>query len=168
MDDEFGTCSVCGQRKDTADGCYDWFMYEDLTGDRYPAVRVGDEDRGDFCKGQCPECGAKEGHVHHHECRTEVCPYCGELLNVGNHQHTQVTAEFRHRSDLPLPVTSKVRCCLNCKHSRNIVAYVWDKIRWACYLDQAKNLELAELLEQNRLRGDGLFVCSHWDPKPVD
>ena len=69
-------CELCGERMLKSDGCK--CSHVIYNGKKYERIKYGE---GDYdVDGRCHDCGAKEGHYHHHGCDCEICPICGEQL----------------------------------------------------------------------------------------
>ena len=159
--DHCGACNRSGEQ--LAEGCLEYFLYDEIEGVRYDAVRVGDaEDFVDACAEACPECGAKRGTLHHSFCMAEACPYCGgHLANCGHtsgEDGVRAVYAFNRKHTTFAPVS--VDCCRNCKHIREHADPTTKTFLWYyCGLPGDKDGDW----ETYKLRNDGIMHCCYWE-----
>jgi hypothetical protein len=159
--DHCGACNRSGEQ--LAEGCLEYFLYDEIEGVRYDAVRVGDaEDYVDDPTKACPECGAKPGTFHHSFCMVEACPYCGShLANCGHtsgEDGVRAVYAFDRRRTQFAPV--KVSCCRDCRHVRKYVDPATKEFRWYyCGLPGDAENDYDEY----KLGNDGIMHCCYWE-----
>lgn len=81
-------CELCGRRMLLAEGCT-WGGIA-LKGKIYKRIAYG-EDAYDI-DDRCPDCGAKQGHLHHFGCDVELSPWNGLQL-IGENADWDYTDE---------------------------------------------------------------------------
>lgn len=72
-------CSLCNERIPSMEGCTCGKIH--CNGEAVERIRFGDEEY-DWGTHRCGDCGVPKGNFHHESCNREICPLCGELLNL--------------------------------------------------------------------------------------
>ena len=73
------TCSMCSEHIPSIESCTCTTVRYGST--ESPRIKYGDEDY-DWGTRRCGGCGVLKGGYHHENCNREVCPMCGELINL--------------------------------------------------------------------------------------
>lgn len=72
-------CSLCREKLPTIESCTCETVR--CRGESVPRIRFGDEEY-DWGTSRCAGCGVPIGGFHHEHCSREICPLCGELMNI--------------------------------------------------------------------------------------
>jgi hypothetical protein len=72
-------CSYCNEKLPSPESCACEVIR--FGPDSIPRIRFGDEEY-DWGTRRCAGCGVLRGGYHHEKCAREICPMCGEQLNI--------------------------------------------------------------------------------------